>query len=200
MAAEPYTMELHPSLSLFASVKATAPGIWCKLALLRYSIFPWEMSFWQQANPKDKPHQDTLPSHSSKPLSFCKSFCNLAGGRTCSWMHIIFSALYQHRKNHTVRRGAVKVSTNEVNWRIFIMKQAASQTHPDLRLFTPEDCSCVFTFALSYFSSTSLQGPVPTALCTLGSCLSCSDSQDDAQCDSVVSEVTAGWPGCQTSS
>lgn len=150
MAAEPYNMELHPSVCISKRyclrnmVQAGTPHILyflvrdvSRLTQRTSCTRTHSLPTAARTSPEEAEQQicrtgtvESLPPALNH--SFCKSFCNLAGGRTCSWMHIIFSALYQQKKNHTVRRGAVKVSTNAVNWRTFIMKQAAPQTPPDL--------------------------------------------------------------------
>lgn len=95
-----------------------------------------------------------------KPLflctGVCQPTCNLAGGRTCGspGCTYFFNAFYLHKKNHAVRSGAAKASINIVSCRIIIRKQSSPKNLSRLRLLTPEYCSCVFTFALPYFSST----------------------------------------------
>ena len=95
-----------------------------------------------------------------KPLSLCTGVyqpsCNLEGGGSCGSLGCtyFFNALCQHKKNHTVIRGAAKASINMVSCRIVIGKQSSPKNLSRLRLLTSEDCSCVFTFALPYFSST----------------------------------------------
>lgn len=183
MATESHTVEPHWSLLLFASVKTTATEIRCKYAPPEIFWFPLRDAVLAKGKPKESvmPASAKHSLHGAldwepaqqirsvgvaeflpllKPLSLCTGVCqptcNLAGGRTCGspGCTYFFNAFYLHEMNHAVRSGAAKASRNIVSRRIIIRKQSSPKNLSRLRLLTPEYCSCVFTFALPYFSST----------------------------------------------
>lgn len=179
MAAEPYNMELHPSVCIS---KSYCPRNMVQAGTLHILCFPvrdvrrltqrtsrtrtHSLPTAARTNPEEAEQQicSTSTAESLPPAlshSFCKSFCNLAGGRTCSWMHIIVSALYQQKKNHTVRRGAVKVSTNAVNWRIFVMKQAAPKTPSDLDFLSQRTAAVCLLLHYHIFQAPPCRGLSP---------------------------------------